>query len=137
VPNPVFIIWKDDYSVGHVKIDDHHKHVIAIINNFYVAIQEGLVQKELNKILEKLFKYTQFHFKLEERLMEKHQFPDFLKHKNIHDRMVQKTGALRRQNFHREDTTTSETMSFLKEWWLNHICIMDMQYKSYLPQKKA
>ncbi|MEA2062127.1 MAG: bacteriohemerythrin [Gemmatimonadota bacterium] len=133
---PAYIVWKDDYSVGNDELDGHHKSIITIINNLYAAVQGGSAQEELTVFLERLLEYTQSHFNREEQLLEAHKFPELPSHKIIHKHMVQKTDELRKYSLQDNDKLAYEVFSFLKDWWLNHICVMDMQYSPYLKEKK-
>ncbi|NOY88872.1 MAG: hemerythrin family protein [FCB group bacterium] len=132
-----FIEWKERYSVGNNELDGHHQSVISIINDMYTAIRDQTTQQELIGILHRLLEYTQFHFEREEQLMEEHQFTDLAKHKIVHDRMVQKTKELLKQALHDEIDVSKETMSFLKDWWIDHIIVMDSRYKPYMEGKKG
>jgi len=136
VSRPVYLVWSEDYSVGNDELDGHHKNIISIINDLYSAIQTESTPEELNGILDRLFEYTMSHFEREEQLMEEHLFPDLAKHKTIHDRMRIKTDELRRRGLHHKKGVPAETMSFLKDWWLNHILVMDAQYRPHMKEKK-
>ncbi len=126
-----YIEWHERYSVGNSDLDADHQSVISIINNLYAAIQAHTGQAEVKGILDRLLDYTQSHFRREEHYMEKVSYPDLAEHKVPHRRMVQKTHELLERYSHNEESIPLETMTFLKDWWVNHIVMMDMQYKPY------
>jgi len=68
--------------------------------------------------------------------MQEHQYPDLAKHKTLHNNMVQKTQELLKQSLHNENDVSTEAMSFLKNWWIEHIMVMDLRYKPYLEGKE-
>lgn len=127
----VFIVWKDEYSVGHDELDSHHKDIIAIINDLYGAIREQAGEERLEEILERLLEYTQFHFSFEEREMKDREYPGLVEHRIVHEGMVARTRGLRKKSIH-EKNVAQEAMAFLKEWWLGHIREVDMRYRPYV-----
>lgn len=129
---PVFIIWKDAYSVGHDELDGQHKIIVSIINDLYVAIQSGTEHEVLGGILHRLSDYTKLHFRREEHLMEAHGFAHTAEHGILHQRMVETTEDLRRQVSRSGGGEASEVLAFLKDWWLNHICRADQEYSSVM-----
>lgn len=137
MPTAKFVEWKERHSVGNDELDDQHKGLISIINDLYTAIRDQTAQGELNEILDRLLEYTQSHFEREERLMEEHLYPDLASHRIIHDRMVQRTRELRRLALHNENDVAAKTMSFLKDWWIDHIIVMDSRYKPYMEGKEG
>ena len=134
MPFTKYIVWNENYSVGHEAIDVDHQRIISIINDLYTAIENLSVPQELKGLLGRLVEYTESHFLREERLMEKYLFPDLPRHKLVHDRMIQKTKDLCRRDLYQEnrDDIATDALAFLKDWWLNHIVVMDSQYKPYL-----
>ncbi|GBE29393.1 MAG TPA: bacteriohemerythrin [Euryarchaeota archaeon] len=134
--NPVFIVWNDKYSVGNDDLDGHHKAIISIINDLYSAIQQQSADSNLKVLLDRLIKYTIYHFKYEEALMEKHSYPGLADHKIVHAQMVKKTTELVNQannaTMYHKDDVASSSMTFLKKWWLDHICVIDVKYKPFL-----
>ena len=73
----------------------------------------------------------------EEELMEMHRFPGLPHHKRIHIGMMRKTYYFRKQELKHEESLDTEALSFLKNRWLNHIRVMDAEYKPFLKEKKA
>jgi len=132
VPTPPFIVWKDAYSVGNDELNTHHKGIISIVNDLYSAIQNQSAKAELGSILDRLLDYTQSHFQREESLMAEHQFPGLPQHKVVHERMVLKTEELCGLGLRHNDDAVPETMAFLKDWWVQHIRVMDAQYRPYM-----
>ncbi len=132
-----FIVWNDNYSVGNRELDDHHKAIVSIINDLYVAIQEKSARARLNEILDRLSEYTESHFRREEELMDKLQYPGTPHQKSLHTQMVQKTNSLRKSSACLKDEVARDALSFLKDWWLHHIVALDSQYKPYMEGKEG
>jgi hemerythrin len=124
-----YIVWKDYYSVGDEALDAQHQQILSIINDLYDAMQRGVDRRAVQPLLDRLVQYTVDHFRFEEECMLAHQYADVVPHKAVHDKMRQKTLALRdNANL----MTGRDLMVFLKEWWCNHIQSQDRQYAPYL-----
>ncbi len=124
-----YITWKSAYSVGDTSLDAQHKQIIGIVNDLYTAMQEGNDYEAVRPLLDRLLQYTNTHFKYEEQMMQRHEYPDLSQHKALHDHMRQRTADLRR---HAGLVTGQDLLVFLKDWWVNHIQDQDKQYSPYL-----
>jgi len=132
MPTTTFIEWKHHYSVGSDELDADHRRIVAIINDLHNSIRDQSPEATLQSTLVRLFDYTQTHFTREERVMQEHQYPDLPKHRAAHSRLTQRTRELLTRCLHEESDTGVEAMTFLKDWWIDHILVMDSQYKPYI-----
>jgi len=124
-----FITWKEFYSVGSRALDGQHRQILGIINDLYTASQSGTEREEIKGLLDRLVQYTVDHFQREEELMKECGYPELAQHKNMHQRVTEKTIDIRK---HFGRVSGQELLACLKEWWLNHICGTDRQYGPYL-----
>ena len=129
-----YVTWKDFYSVGDPSIDAQHKQIIGAINDLYEAMQKRTDRAVLKPILDRLLQYTLAHFEHEEQVMRENEYPDFVQHKALHDRIRKKTSDLRE---HAGLVTGHELLHFLKEWWVGHIQSLDKKYTPYLEQSAS
>jgi len=128
-----YIIWSSDYSVGNNDIDRQHQRVIAIINAVYSLVKNSGEERKLWETLEDLKQYTIDHFEFEERILTQVEYPDLKTHALIHAKMKARTTALSaKQNERFSGIVAQEALEMLKDWWLNHIRILDAQYVPYL-----
>lgn len=124
--------WSDTYSVKIGIIDAQHKNLVNIINELHQAMTTGHGKEELGTILSTLIKYTQVHFKTEERFMESHQYPEYVQHKSEHDQLTQTVLDFQGKFQRNELGVTIEVMGFLKDWLINHILGSDKKYAPFL-----
>jgi hemerythrin len=82
------LTWNESYSVNVRELDTQHKKLIDLINDLHDGMKQGKGKEISGKVLNELVTYTGFHFKSEEKLFEKHGFPDTTKHKRQHDELV-------------------------------------------------
>jgi hemerythrin-like metal-binding protein len=58
-----FIEWSDErYSTDIDRFDEQHKHLFGLLNDLYVAIEEGHPEETVGDILQELERYTEYHF---------------------------------------------------------------------------
>jgi len=121
------IKWKKEYSVSVKKIDMQHKHFIAIINKL-IDNNGMFIGEKVDKILSDLIDYANIHFKTEEELFKKTDFPGSKEHISEHRKFTDKMMGL--QKHIKEDyvKTTAVLLDFLEEWFLDHLRIMDSKY---------
>jgi len=75
-----FIQWSNKYLIGIKTIDDQHKTLLEMANVMYRAYLNNKHHEILESSLSKLTEYIKFHFKYEEDLFEKYQYPNKDKH---------------------------------------------------------
>ena len=129
------LAWKEDYSVKVRQFDDQHRRLIDMVNKLHDAVKLGKGSGILGDVLSSLAAYTQTHFADEERVMLQNRYPGFTAHKKAHDQLVARVREFQRQVGTGDATVTPGLMNFLKEWLLQHIQGVDMQYGPYLNGK--
>ena len=89
------IAWKAEYSVDEPSLDAQHRQIIEFLNELRVAMQRGVAHEAIRPFLDQLVQYTVNHFQAEERILAAHQYPDLIQHQALHEKMRQRTVALR------------------------------------------
>lgn len=120
------IIWSDDLSVGHKKLDGQHKGLIKLINHFG---KDDLSPSELGKRIEGLITYAARHFTDEENYIMR-KAPDLLAHQiECHAVFIEQAyGFAHRFHAGAEDSLRQEVHEFLCNWLIKHIREEDQQY---------
>ena len=127
--------WIDSYSTGIAEIDQQHKKLIELINSLNDAMGAGQGKVILGKILGELISYCVSHFAVEERLFDKHDYPDATSHKEKHQSMTSKVLELQTQFEQGKAMMSIEVMEFLQQWLDKHILGTDKQYVPFLTSK--
>jgi hemerythrin len=60
--------WDDSLATGNAEIDAQHHKLVDLINQLHEAMRTGKGSAALSGIFDELIKYTDYHFKTEERL---------------------------------------------------------------------
>ena len=126
----VFIVWKPEYDLGIPIIDEQHRGIVTIINSLHFEMQFAYTRDILTSIVDMMNDYTHIHFRLEESFLEKIDFPNANKHRDLHRDLTSKLSAAGRKSL--IDGDPHAFMDFLKSWWINHICHEDLIYRDYL-----
>lgn len=127
-----FFVWNEAMSVGRPELDSDHQRLIGIINRLWVAEDNGNRQV-IEFVLDDLVQYTESHFKREEHMMDDVDYPDFERHRRIHQAICRRLEEIRWEYFQglREELR-GEILEFLKDWLNEHILGEDMRYRPYL-----
>ncbi|MDH3454329.1 MAG: bacteriohemerythrin [Desulfuromonadales bacterium] len=131
----MLFVWDDDYKTGIAEIDQDHKKLVNLINDLYEAMQDGSGGALLLPIFSALKHYTETHFAKEERYMIEHDAPGQAKHFQEHKMMVTKLADLESRHRHGEAAISLQTLTFLRDWLKNHICIVDQVMAAKLKDK--
>jgi len=123
-----FIIWLDRYDTGIDEVDIQHRKLVGLINTLFDSISLKDRKVILNQTLTELVSYTIYHFKLEEELMKKRNYPHYVSHKEQHTKFVEKINK-HISNLKVDDTKALlDVINFLKDWLLKHILVSDKKY---------
>ena len=124
--------WRLEYSVGVQSIDLQHQKLFEMVNELYNAMRMGNVAEVVPIILERLETYCHEHFAYEESLMLQAEYPDYLRHKAEHAKLMEKVLVLAKD--FDEDTVLRSLalLGFLNEWLQRHVISSDRLYSTYL-----
>lgn len=126
-----FINWNENLSVKINSIDNQHKKLIGMINDFYDNIKNRSNNENISKLISGMKEYTQMHFNNEERYMKKFSYPDYEVHKKEHDLFISKVTAVEEKLNSGKIIVSFEITSFLKDWIKNHIQGTDKKYSDF------
>ena len=127
-----FFVWKPVYAVGIDKIDEQHKKLVEIINDFYSAFVENKAKEKLGEILDLLLDYTQYHFSTEEQLFLQSNYKDTIEHIEQHKKFVVTIKEFINEYKAGSGLITFKLMNFLRVWLTNHIMQEDHKYSEHL-----
>lgn len=126
------IEWTTEFSVENPKIDDEHKELFKLLDDFYEGIQNGSSKEELGNLIKGLLDYANFHFSNEEAYMESIGFPNLKKHKQEHKEFIGKATDFYEKHSSGKLILSLEVTNFIKNWITNHIKSEDKQYAAFL-----
>ena len=127
--------WTDRLSVGVEQFDEHHRRMIALVNELHAAMSESRGQQALSGILGELIDYTDYHFAAEEAAFDEHGYPDAGPHKEAHAALLEKARALKEQYDAGATMMSLEVIEFLKDWVTEHIKGEDKKYSAFFAER--
>jgi len=121
--------WNVRYLVGIQEIDQHHKHLVELLNKTYDEFREGA---EIEKsTIDELVDFSGYHFSYEERLMVELSYPKLDQHKKEHELFTLR--ILEFQNkYTRHKNISVEILWFLCNWVTHHILETDAEFGNFV-----
>jgi len=123
------VAWSEEYELGCEFVDSQHKRLFELVNNISTACRDGQDVKKLNETLDFLLQYTVQHFIDEEAFQIKCNFPDYQRHKQLHEDFKE-TVTEKVAEFREKGSTKylSDTVNkIVVKWLVNHILMEDMK----------
>jgi len=124
----VIFEWLDNYQINHQLIDEQHKQLFVLAHQ--IVESDGDVEKLKGSIMD-LYAYTRVHFRAEEGLMKKSDYPKKTEHIAMHDNMLSMLNDLS-LNLKPDSTIIKKLQIFMMEWLLVHIQTEDVKLAKYL-----
>lgn len=126
--------WDASLATGHDLVDDQHRGIIALINEF-VELQEADCDREtVAAALVRLSDYVSTHFAEEERLMAFYAYPeDATRHHCAeHVKLSDRTRQLVLAHRVGDDQVVCELVALMREWLTEHIMRVDRRLVDHL-----
>jgi hemerythrin len=123
--------WEARFELGIGKFDDHHKHLVSLLNDTYCCIIEGGSKEKLEPILSQLIDYTRYHFSAEEQWMDLVAYDGLLAHVAEHDKFSGMMEHFQHEVHLGSKEITIELLSFLGNWLFDHILVTDAEYAQF------
>jgi len=126
-------LWEERYSVGVPQLDEEHKTILALINTIALNRDQPGWQANLVEILNQLTNYAIGHCEREEAMLKEVGYPDLQGQQREHLAFRQRLAVftMDMDDPEQQRRILNMLLSFLKEWWLEHILVSDMKYRSF------
>ena len=123
------ILWRKELEIDGATIDEDHKFLINLINNYELALHIKSKQKLVELSLKTLKHYTIQHFKREEELQRLSFYPFAQAHIHEHQDLIKTLDNITKMASEKAPEKISE---LLKDWLINHIIQSDLRMKPYI-----
>lgn len=131
------IKWREDLSVGVAALDEQHKWIIQMINRLMAEPNAKTKSETISEILGVMTNYATEHFVLEENLMRQHSYPHLEEHIAEHLAFREKAANLCFDTMSDIAAVPEMTLSFLRNWFEEHILNHDMEFAAYLREQQG
>lgn len=123
--------WTPAYAVGVEKLDEEHRRLFEIINQFAEIADAPASAQRIVAIIAQLKDYAQSHFDGEELYMEKIGYPFLAEHRRQHGAFIESVEVQARRVREGHLVLAVTLYSFLNDWIRNHILVTDQKYHSW------
>ncbi len=123
--------WSETYAIGQGAVDQDHQTLFHLFNQFSDALSTGGGIDSARSFLHELVDYSRYHFQREEAIMRGLGYPDYAKHKRMHDSFadfVHKTA----ETLGQEPDDVTFLQSYVEMWLCGHILVMDKWFGEWL-----
>lgn len=127
-----FMQWKSEMSVGIIMLDQQHQRLIALIDRLGEEDESG---DGMSYVLSELDWYVREHFRDEEEMMEAAGYANLKAHRAEHrgfEDWMRSVQAAYESGGEAKFYIADNVNAYLRDWWANHILIIDMAYKGKL-----
>ena len=123
--------WSEAYSTGVERIDEQHKMLFRMSEDFRAAFDEGRGARVYANLLESLDLYTRSHFGLEERCMAACHCPAARRNSTAHAGFIEMVGDFQtRHATHGYDGRDAhQLVDFVDRWLSSHIAGIDVELR--------
>lgn len=129
------IKWSDNFKVNVQELDDHHKRLAEIVNEFDESLHTNKGEKVLYKLLDDLLTETSSHFIREESIMKLYKYPDHDIHKEEHNILSKEITNMFKGYSTNDRDKSIKIAIFLENWLMDHIVKEDKKLGEYLNSK--
>jgi hemerythrin len=127
-----FFEWKDKFSVGIDEIDNQHRTFLGYLNECYHQVSVEKKTEIAPELIDRLKAYAAKHFRFEEDMLRSKKYPDLAAHREQHIYFEDQVFQLETTLSTGSGSTAKKTLSFLRDWFLEHILDLDRKYAVYL-----
>jgi len=130
--------WDESITIGVPLVDEDHRFLIHFINRLHDYDGLDVERDVFDSLLDSLFEFTEHHFRREERVMEACNYPDIKDHLDRHWKFERKLTAIQQDLLSsHSDRVGAETLSFIKDWLVDHILNVDRAMAPYTRNNPA
>ena len=131
--------WTKANSVGNASIDQQHLEWINIFNKLEETILSPAPFPTAARVelFHRILEFTSLHFQAEEEVMARHNYPDIVRHRRMHREFEQIVYEQYRLITDGEIVLTSELLSMIKNWFIQHTQGEDIRTFRYINGQNA
>jgi len=132
------IAWNENFKLGHDQVDAQHKRLFELVSNLVRSCIDGTNAERLQETLDFLVEYTIQHFHDEEALQIEVNYPEYERHRRLHDDFKITVGELL-QRFAQNSSPaelSSNVNKIVVKWLVNHILREDKKIGRHIQSMK-
>jgi len=127
--------WDKTLLLGVEPFDSHHEHLFLLLNRIYDLITCNAPSSSYEEVFKELKDYTIYHFGAEELWMKEQDYPQMMPHIQQHRLFMNEIARFEKELGDGGALVSIGMLTFIKEWLLNHIYKIDVEYAAHLRSK--
>lgn len=132
------IAWSDSYKLGEENVDAQHRKLFDLLSDLVGSCERKTQVDKVHEALSFLVNYTVKHFNDEEDLQLKWGFPEYERHKQLHEDFKVVVSDLVKK--FKESGSSDELSSALNKtvvtWLIKHIQGEDKKIGKFIMEKR-
>lgn len=132
-----YITWDKNLLINIKEIDEQHKNLIGLINDFHKQLLMGKGRESIQITIAHLVKYTVEHFSMEEKFMLDHKYPGYDHQKKEHEMFLPKLREFHKKYKENRPLVAREMLIFLGEWYRGHIVHIDKKIGEFIEKEDS
>jgi len=131
--------WSENYATGIHRIDQQHKMLFKMAEDFSDALDNGQGERVYASYLESLDIYARSHFRYEEGCMDRCKCPVAEGNKTAHDRFMAMLIQFRQKygSGGYVMTDARDLTNAIEAWLADHICKIDVKLRDWVTPEEA
>lgn len=122
--------WKQEYSSGIAEVDNQHKVLLSHFAMIELLISTSSSWSRIDRELQSLREYSEFHFHFEEALMRLFGYPEIESHKAQHASYLREID--KKINMRLNPYPDKALLSLIGAWLIEHISKSDQDYARHI-----
>lgn len=136
----VEFVWKEQFNIGHEKVDLQHQYLLNLVNEFVldaktIKSKPAPASDDFTKIrvlVTELKSYAVNHFQDEEQLMASIHYPDLEAHQANHRLLRQHVEHMEQKVNSMDKHALNKMIIVLRDWLVEHIMVEDKKIGTFI-----
>lgn len=131
------IQWAERYRTGIPSVDAQHQELFRVVARLQEALAGGMGDPVLRHQLDDLLALLETHFRDEEDLLRRQDYPELLEHVAEHSALLGELAHIKVRYEQSAAPLASMVATFLSGWLRHHISEGDFLYAKFLRERGA
>jgi hemerythrin len=123
--------WSDEYLIGIESVDAEHRWLIDSVNNFHDLQLHG-DSDAVRAMVSDLTDYICEHFRNEEGIMARYNYPDRDSHAKEHKKLAVRVRDIEDRLRNESVVSAAELSGFILDWITEHILKSDRTFGEFV-----
>ncbi len=120
------IEWRVEFETGVADVDHEHRELVELINRLHDQLGSDAPATTISAFLGEVFARISAHFALEESIMRKHSYDEYVDHKSDHEKLLDDIRDIMDDFEAGKYADYSEVLAgVIRDWFIEHFKTKD------------